>query len=370
VTKTDFIFGLIRSALWQKPHPHFAMAGWQYLEVMQYAEQQCVMGLVTDCLRTNDMELPKKCVINLLKVQNALEKENKHLEDNVASLSKLLEEHHIPHVVVKGQTLAALYPKPRLRIPGDIDFYVSEKNMEKVMRVIQEAWGIEIKHKKKEEQPRHLPFKYNNSTFEMHFKLALFSLPRHQKYIDRLVDDVSTRTTTSVGGKDIPVLQPTLNVFYTFIHLYHHLRKEGVALRQLCDVTIMLDRLHDKIDPQLLTQMLDTIGYRKAFGAFGCIFVDKLGLDEQKFPVSIGKVERKWGKKILDDIILHGNWGRYEREQLERKTSVKHSLHTGKLLISRYAKYLMLTPADNVAFFTRYLPKLMIGSIKKNLRRK
>ncbi|MBR6979974.1 MAG: nucleotidyltransferase family protein [Prevotella sp.] len=370
MTKTDFIFGLIRSALWQKPHPHFAMAGWQYKEVMQYAERQCVMGLVTDCLRTNDMELPKKCVINLLKLQNAMERENKILEDNVASLTRLLDGHHIPHVVVKGQTLAALYPKPRLRIPGDIDFYVSEKDMEKVMKVIQEAWDIKIKQEKKEVQPRHLPFKYNNSTFEMHFKLALFPLPRHQRYLDELVDDVSTRTTVNVGGTAIPVLQPTLNVFYTFIHLYHHLRKEGVALRQLCDVVIMLDKLHDSIDTQLLKQMLDAIGYRKAFGAFGCIFVDKLGLDEQKFPVSIGKSERKWGKKILDDILLHGNWGKYEREHLDKKTSVKRSLHTGRLLFARYAKYLMLTPADNVAFFTRYLPKLMIGSIKKNLRRK
>ena len=370
MTKSDFIFGLLRSALWQKPHPHFAMAGWQYMEVMRYAEQQCVVGLVTDCLRTNDMELQKKCVINLLKLQNALEKENKHLEDNVASLTKLLEEHRIPHVVVKGQTLAALYPKPRLRVPGDIDFYVSEKDMDKVMKVIQEDWGIEIIPKKKEEQPRHLPFKYNNNTFEMHFKLALFSLPRHQRFLDQLVDDTSTRTTVSIGGTNVPVLQPTLNVFYTFIHLYHHLRKEGVALRQLCDVTILLDKLHNSIDTDLLLKMLDTIGYRKAFAAFGYIFVEKLGLDEKKMPVSIGESERKWGKKILDDIILHGNWGKYEREHLEKKTSVKRSWHTGKMLLSRYAKYMMLTPADNIAFFTRYMPKLLLGSVKKNLRRK
>lgn len=370
MTKSDFIFGLLRSALWQKPHPHFTMAGWQYKEVMEYAEQQCVLGLVTDCLKSNDMGLPQKCVIHLLKLQNALDKENKILEDNVASLTKMLDKHHISHVVVKGQTLAALYPKPRLRVPGDIDFYVSEKEMNTVMEIIEEEWGIKVKPAKKEIQPRHLPFKYNQSNFEMHFKLALFPLPRHQRYLDQLVDDISTRTTVSVGGTDIPILQPTLNVFYTFIHLYHHLRKEGVALRQLCDVAIMLDRLHDSIDTQLLIKMLDALGYRKAFGAFGCILVEKLGLDEGKMPVSIGKSERKWGEKILHDILLHGNWGKYEREHLEKKTSVKRSLHTGKLLFSRFAKYLMLTPADNIAFFTLYLPKLLFGAIKKNLRRK
>ena len=369
MTKSDFIFGLLRSALWQKPHSHFTMAAWQYKEVIQYAERQCVLGLVTDSLRSNDIELPKKCVIHLLKLQNALRKENKLLDDNVAGLTIMLNEHHIPHVVVKGQTVAALYPKPRLRVPGDIDFYVSEKEMKTVMKVIEETWGIKVKLEKKEDQPRHLPFKYNHNTFEMHFKLALFPLTRHQRYLDQLVDDISTRTTINVGETEIPVLQPTLNVFYTFIHLYYHLRKEGVALRQLCDVAIMLDRLHDKIDSQLLLEMLDNLGYRRAFGAFGSILVGKLGLDEHKMPVSIGKSERKWGEKILDDILLHGNWGKYEREQSEKKTSFKHSWHTGKLLFTRYAKYLMLTPADNIAFFTRYMPKLLFKKKKKNIRR-
>ncbi len=369
MTKSDFIFGLLRSALWQKPHSHFTMAAWQFKEVIQYAERQCVLGLVTDCLKSNDIELPKKCVIHLLKLQNALEKENKQLEDNLAGLTMMLNEHHIPHFVVKGQTVAALYPRPRLRVPGDIDFYVTEKEMKTVMGVIEDTWGVKVKPATKEAQPRHLPFKYNHNTFEMHFKLALFPLPRHQRYFDQLVDDISTRTTINVGGTEIPVLQPTLNVLYTFIHLYNHLRKKGVALRQLCDVAIMLDRLYDKIDSQLLLEMLDTLGYRRAFGAFGSILVDKLGLDEHKMPVSIGKSERKWGKKILDDILLHGNWGRYEREQSEKKTSFKRSFYTGKLLFTRYAKYLMLTPSDNIAFFTLYMPKLLVGSIKKNLRR-
>ena len=215
---------------------------------------------------------------------------------------------------------------------------------------------------------KHYPFKYNASNYELHYRLANFSYPPHQRYFDHLVDTMP-RKDVIIDGTHVKTLQPTLNLFYTFVHMYHHLRKMGVALRQLCDVAVIIRHHNDEIDRTLLAEILDKTNYRKAFAAFGSIIVEKLGVPEEEFPITISEKDRKWGKKILDDMLRHGNWGKYERETREKKWSIGHSLGTARLLISRYFRYFSLTPTDNIAFLTITSPELFFASVKKLSRK-
>ncbi len=358
---------MMRSALWQKPIDHFDMTPWEYKEVITYAEKQCVLGLVTDCMRLNNVGLQKKCVIHMMKIQNSLEIENKHLNGNVEKLAALLDENQIKYVVVKGQTLAQFYPKPHLRVPGDIDFYVNEKDVPKVKEQVEKKWGIDIKPLSVDEH-KHFPFEYNNNDFEMHYKLANFSYPASQRYFDNLVDTLP-RLSVRIGQTDVKLLGPTLNLFYTFVHLYHHLRKEGVALRQLCDVAILIRHFNTDIDRTMLVEMLRKTGYTNAFKAFGYIIVEKLGITEEEFPVPIDEKDRKWGKKVLDEILESGNWGKYNHEAREKKWSIGHSIGTAKLLISRYLRFFALSPKENFSFLAITSPQLFFSSVKKLSRK-
>ena len=367
MTKHDFIFMLIRSGLWQTRLDHFDMSPWEYKEVMLEAEKQCVTGLIIDCLRSNNMGLQKKCVIHMMKVQNALELSNKKLEENVALLAQLLNSNNIDYVVVKGQTIAVLYPHPRHRIPGDIDFYINYKDMDRVKSLFVEQWGVDIPEKNLYEQPKHLDFKYDDKEFEMHFHLALFSHPKHQRFFDSMVD-TTPRDKITIYGKEVSVLSPTLNVFYTFVHLFQHLRKLGVALRQLCDLAILIERYQEQIDKEKLMETLHFFDYHHAFAAFGSILVDKLGLPEEHFPMPISDKDRKMGQMILDDILTYGNWGRYSRDTKKEK-SIKHSIQTASTLFSRYFKYFRLSPTENMAFVIYDVPKLFVGSIKDKVWR-
>ena len=138
MTKRDFIFTLLRSALWQQPLNHFVMSSWEYKEVMEDAEKQCVLGLVIDCLRSNNVTLKKKCVIHMLKLQNSLEKKNKLINDNLSELVNLLSGKGIRFAVVKGPSIGTLYPKPLLRGPGDIDFYVPAQDFQSAVDAIEQ----------------------------------------------------------------------------------------------------------------------------------------------------------------------------------------------------------------------------------------
>ena len=353
MTKQDFIFSLIRSALWQQPYPHFDMTPGEYHAVMEEAEKQCVQGLIIDCLRSNNMGLQKKCVIHMMKVNNALLAENRQLNKNVILLKKLFERYGITYLMVKGQSLSTLYPKPELRVPGDIDCYIKKIDFEKALLIIENNWGCRINSESRHRQ--HRSFEYQNNDFELHFQLATFANRRSQFYFNNLIEN-QERTTVCINEDKVCTLDPTLNAVYIFIHLYHHFRTLGVALRQLCDWAMVLHHYQNEIDKRKVEEMLKTLGYIHAFAAFGSILVDKLGLPEEEFPIPITEKDRKYGAKALKHIIKHGNWGNYERKVHDSNTKLRN-LENAKIQLVNYFSFFFLSPKENFYQLVYEMPR-------------
>lgn len=361
MTKNDFIFMLVRSALWQKPLDHFNMTPWEYKEVMEVAEKQCVTGLMIDCLKSNGVNLQKKCVVHMLKLQNSLTKTNRLLNEGVVELSKLFNEHQIRYAIVKGQTIAALYPKPELRVPGDIDFWVAPKDISKAITVLNQAWDTHLIEEKF--GLKHMGFKRRGFHYELHKKLLALTTKKNVKYLDQLIE-LKGPYSINVGGYDmVMTAEPTVNVLYTFCHLFHHLRMEGLAWRQLCDWAVMMKHYQTEIDNALLLEYLKTMGYTKAYAAFGSILVRKLGLPESDFPLPITTKDEKRGNKILEDILKHGNWGIYD-SNIGDKHILKNKIKFWSSGIVRNFKYLDLAPKEALSYTICRIPTMMIGWLR------
>lgn len=352
MTKSDFIFMLLRSALWQKKLEYFKMTPWEYKEVMKEGDKQCVTGLITDCLESNNMGLKKPCVIHMLKYKKSVIAENSRINENLHSLCQLLEDNNISYVVVKGQTLGAYYPHPELRTPGDVDFYVPSSDYSKALSVIRQSWNVPLA---KGESNMHRAFKHNNTEFEMHNMLCEFPSKKMQNEFNQIID-TNQVDFVIVADREVPTLSPTLNVFYTFLHLYHHLIKLGVALRQLCDLTVLIHNQCDRIDRSILLQQLKKLGFLKAFLAIGSILVNKLGLPEAEFPFQLSAKDTKYGSKLLRIILKHGNWGQYERCSHERK-STSYLWERATFRITNQMLLFRLSPRYNRALLSTELPQ-------------
>ena len=361
MNKSDFIFMLIRSALWQISTEQYKMTPWEYKEVITFAEKQCVIGLVIDSLRSNNIELQKKCVIHMLKLHNSLQIENRHINESVVQLVRLLEQHNIQYMVVKGQTLGAHYPKPLLRVPGDIDFYVIPRDRERTMELLTSEWKIDDFDFNSD--GKEIALKHEGTTFELHNALLMFESKKNASYFNELVEK-SEKVTVKVGECETKTLEPTLNVFYTFGHLFHHFRSEGVAIRQLCDLALLLHKHHDVLDKVRLAKMLDNLGYTRAFASFGSILIDKLGLPEEEFPMKITEKDRRMAQKVLKVILEGGNWGEYGRKGFEKK-GLSHALETGWIRISHYVSFFRLSPKENFMMLTREVPRRVMKLVKR-----
>ena len=355
---------LVRSSLWQTPLDHFDMAPSQYRAVMEIGDMQCVTGMVADCLKSNSMGLTKKCVIHLLQLENSLALTNQRLNRGVIKLSKLLNSHGIRYAVVKGQTLGIYYPKPEFRTPGDIDFYVGKEDVPRAIEVIGKEWGLSIAHKKF--GLKHICFDYEFNTYELHKSLLALTTNSNLRYMERLTEEDPLSYITIDGEDKIATLSPTLNVFYTFCHFFHHLRIEGVAYRQLCDWALMMHHCKDEIDTNKLLEILKKTNYLKAYKAFGSIVINKLGLPKEDFPFPITAKDEKWGAIILKDIQDYGNWGEYGNSVGDKKI-MKNKIKFWAKGVRRFLKYAPLSPREMTIFITCTMPMLLVDWVRRRL---
>ena len=331
----------------------------EYRAVMVEAEKQCVIGLVIDCLMFNNMGLQKQCVINMMKIKNTLEMENKRLDENVIALNNVLRENDIDYAVVKGQIIASLYPKPHMRVPGDIDFYVPNNHFKKAVEVLNESWGLKLNGESKK---MHQSFEFNANEFEIHRFLKYFPNAKRQKLFNDIIDKYPY-DQIMVNGVAINTLNPTLNIFYTFVHLYGHFIKMGVALRQLCDLAVLLHHYKSQIDRELLKELLQQFGFVRAFNAIGSILVDKIGLPEDDFPWEIQAKDKKRGQKALKLIWKHGNWGKYERSYDTQNKNLNYFWGKTYHRICNHILFFQLSPKENLFMLFTELPKKVLKKL-------
>ena len=351
MTKIEFIFKVLRAALWQKPMKRFDFPAKKYESLMKTADKQCIMGLIADGMKVSNTNLEKDSFYHLLKLEQSLTEKNEKVNANLYELCHLLNEKGFSFMVVKGQVAGANYPHPMLRMPGDIDFFIPAKDFDNAIQLISNQWGEEMDGS----NDRHIEFKHNGTVFEAHRYLLRFPNKKMQRQFDSLVDSTPAEMVT-VGREEVPTLMPTLNVLYLFLHLFNHFIQIGVALRQLCDLAMLLHQKKDSIDHALLDQWLKDFDITRAFHAFGAILIDKMGLPEEDFPYPITDNDRKYSEKVLRLIVKHGNWGAYRRKNHDSR-SIGFLFERSYIRITNHLLFYRLAPRYNRSLIFGTLPR-------------
>lgn len=347
------LFSLLRNALWriEKDMPK-VLSEKEISSLITVAEEQTVSGLVVDAIIRNDIKIPQYWVFEAVGIDTQTKLANKQLNDELKELVKLPL---MDYVVVKGQTIAAIYPEPLARMSGDIDFLVQDYHATK--ELLKKEWGIDLPSKLVD---REFAFEHGNATYEIHDQLIVFGSRKHQGYWDELLKRPCGFVT--IDGVQIPTLAPTVNAIYVFVHLFFHFLREGVSLRQFCDWAMVLHHYRDEIEREDLTTVLDQLELVKAYKALGCILVDDLGLPEEDFPYKLDEDDRKWHDKLLDDIFKGGNFGKLNHQA---NSTWKFKIETIGVALRNTFMYYHLCPSEVGGM----IPRLMKVNLKILLKR-
>ena len=334
-------FELLRAGLWEKEARLSQFKGIDYAAVLQLAEEQSVMGLVTAGFeKVVDSKVPKDVILQFVGSTLQVEQRNKAMNEYVAELIDLLRKEDIYTILIKGQGIAQCYEKPLWRASGDVDLLLSENNYEKAKQLlVPQAVDLESEF----ESFKHLGMTMKGGyVVELHGTLH----SRLSKRIDRVIDDAqkdvffagSVRSWLN-GNTQVFLPAPNCDVFFVFTHILHHFFIEGVGLRQICDWCRLLWTYRNTLDKKLLERRIRKAGLLSEWKAFAALSVDWLGMPVEAMLLydDSSKWKRK-ANKVMSFVLETGNFG-------HNRLSGSHGNHS---FIQRKASSMWRHTCDNV----------------------
>ena len=303
MTDSDYIFILLQYTLLHKeqvalPEPPDA----DLAAIFDEMQVQAVATLVYPWLRTEpagDRQLLKKWSDMYLQ-QKTRWIVVMHAQDQ---LIKLLEEHDIPCVIIKGAAAMMSYPEPSLRAVGDIDFLVSRKDYDRAAKLLEDN-GFKLSHEK-DPSAHHYGYHKDGVSFELHKRLAIIR-DTDEKMLSLFENGISNRVWHDMEGFRIPTLPDDLNGLVLLFHINQHLRS-GLGLRHIVDWMMYLDK-HDNLDK--LMPLFSSIGLEKfaitvtlmcrKYLGLSCSSVEELNSEQEDYPCD----------ELKDYILSKGNFGR------------------------------------------------------------
>ena len=347
------LFELLRSELWGGEVN--VEANQQELdEVVQIAKEQTVFGLAFNALTRAEISMERKWKLQQIARLNKIRTKNDIVNREMLGFLALLDTNKIDYVVMKGQTVAVLYPHPDVRTSGDVDFLVKEDYQE-IQRKFNICFGIVLPDKSRYDKDA--AFHRNGVIYELHTYLITFGSSRNARYWDNLIEKSwNERYYVDIQTSKVRILPPTIYAVYVFLHLFFHFLREGVGLRQFCDWAVMMNHYSDEIDRNLVKQMLLELDMLKAFKAFGSVVVHILGLSPDKFPFALDEKDKKWGEKIVGDVLKGGNFG--IKNHTIKHVGLKFKLETASIAFRNIIIYYPLAPRD----VRNYLSRLIVGN--------
>lgn len=223
-------------------------------------------------------------------------------------LAGIFENAGIPMVILKGCAAAKYYPAPECRSMGDIDFIVPQDRFQEACTLMKKYGYADDKEARDEQQeqggqPRHVSFRKDLFTYELHHHFSYTDL-NIEPYV---IDGLTNREKSQIYSFDFPMLPRLANGLVLLAHMRDHL-KSGLGLRQVIDWMMYVNG------------ELDDVFWNKEF----CAAAESVGLDtlaktaarmcqlyfslSERFTWCVDADERVC-RRLMELLLVSGNFG-------------------------------------------------------------
>lgn len=225
-------------------------------------------------------------------------------------------------MIIKGLSLAVLYPQPDLRESGDIDIYSGE-DYDKVNTCF-EKHGLQIGRA----DSHHVHINIDGISVEHHFALHNSRVKNGMEGPTEVLQRLAAidRRPTMVPGICFP--NPTFTALFTVWHAHKHFLAEKIELRHMIDWALSLKQLSGSE-----ARMVHEVKCGSPWGRFAdtltAIALHRLQLPTDWFPhkevVAASEISPEMEQKVWDDIMgsghtAHGRTSNHRRLNIARRT--------------------------------------------------
>ena len=158
----------------------------------------------------------------------------------------------------------------------------------------------------------------------MHRVSMTFAHPRDRKYYEQLEEQYLTQDGPifEIEGQRITTPEETFNVFFTFLHAWHHFVETGMNMKQLCDVAVLLHAKSQVINIKQLHEMLRKLYLLEVWQLFMYIIVDYLGLPQKECPFYTDQCKER-AELLFKRILKESSARKHEPSKAESPSYLK-----------------------------------------------
>lgn len=248
--------------------------------------------------------------------------QSQYKREVVRKMGGWLAEEGLSTMIIKGFSLAVLYPQPDLRESSDIDIYSGE-DYDKVNACF-EKHGLHVGRA----DSHHAHIKIDGVSVEHHFALHNSRVKNGMEGPTGVLQQLAAtdRKQTSLPGICFP--NPTFTALFTAWHAHKHFLSEKIELRHVIDWTLSLKQLSDAE-----ARTVHEVKYGSPWGRFAdtltAIALHKLQLPEDWFPqkevVAASEIAPELEQRVWDDIMgsghtAHGRTSNHRRLNIACRT--------------------------------------------------
>ncbi len=347
---------LVRAGLWEKDVQLLSFGKVDYVEIMCFAEEQSVVGLVTAGVEhVADVKVPQVELLQFIGQTLQIEEQNKAMNAFISKLTSKLQTGYVYSLLVKGQGVAQCYEKPLWRSSGDVDLLLDADNYERAKTVL-----FPIADHVADEEPlaKHQGLSISGFEVELHGRMPFFL----SKKVDDVIDEVLADSLKKDGGRiwklgetDVYLPKPDNDVIIVFTHFLFHFFVEGVGLRQICDWCRLLWTYRDSMNRDLLELRLRKAGLMSEWRAFASLAVNTLGMSEDAMPFYDAQYNVK-GERALKRVLKSGNMGHNNDLSYRSKyTGITYKVVAMWRRFTDFTSLVPVFPVDAPKFFMGYL---------------
>lgn len=371
----DILLKLLSNSIFKTNYTFGDDTDWE--AVLNESIHQSVTAIALDGAK--NAKLPQDISTKWLMYSASAIRNNYSINSYHAVLHKMMSENNIPYCVLKGSASAYYYPKPSLRGMGDVDFLVPRDCYKKAIEVFLNNGFVT----RGEKEDVHTVFRKEKMHFEMHFEPPGIPSNKVRKTIENYFETlIQESSLANIDGNTFINPGKFHHGLILLLHTCHHLMREGIGLRHLCDWAVFVNGFEPGEFSKLFEEKLKKIGMWN----FACI----LTMTANKYlnlplPQSVDTDFTKFDG-LIDDIFISGNFGkkvtgRYiESLYISSKNTLGKTESKSKQFVSsinniiftkhkQIKKWKVLLPAFWLFYGGRYIVRYIFGKRKAILNK-
>ena len=305
-------FVLLRAGLWGKAPEdlsEFPLNRERWNKLFEIAKKQTVTGIVYHgvTMLPEKFMPPQELMIRWVAEVERIEQNNHKTNLALQKLLRLFRDECLRPIVLKGQSVAAMYETPSLRECGDIDiFFDSQEDASDALAILKEKGITYERH-----ADQSISYVWEGVVVEHHTVLFDLHRPKSRKYANKFIKKFRHMRIPLHEHTKMTVLAPMPYLITLNTHILKHTLGMGVGLRQLCDLARAYYYLNGKVEHHTMRDTFKTLGLTKWSKLLHAFIVKHIGLPWQYQPyISLQDIDTA---PLFSIIRESGNFGQHAK---------------------------------------------------------